>query len=340
VAMEAFGDPEAATLESVFADATAAAEHAVRDRQARLRAERSAAQAERDRVAEERDRIASERDDAPPAHPGRTAGRPGRDGVPLWRLVRFADDVGEAQAAALEAALEATGMLDAWITPDDREVSAGDSDGYLVPGVPVPGPSLTGVLVPETLPPEAGTPVPAARVSAVLASISLDGELFSAAAVIGADGRYSHGVTAGAHHKEHAEYIGATARARRRAARIAECETRIAELEELLTAADRTAAGLAETLTALSRSPPHCARTRRPSGSCARPGRAPTAPSPATTSRWPPAPSPSGRCAAPPSTTPSTQTRPTGWRPLPGGSRTLPGISPAAAGRRHGSAAA
>jgi uncharacterized protein (TIGR02680 family) len=252
VAIEAFGDTEAATLESVFADATAAAEHAVRDQQARVRAERSAVQAERDRVAEERDRIAAERDDAPPSHPGRTAGRPGRDGAPLWRLVRFADDVGDGQAAALEAALEATGMLDAWITPDDREVSAGDSDGYLVPGLPVPGASLAGVLVPETLPPEAGTPVPAARVGAVLASIALDGELFSAAAVIAADGRYSHGITAGAHHKEHAEYIGATARARRRAARIAEREARIADLAELLAAADRTAAGLAETLTAFA----------------------------------------------------------------------------------------
>ncbi|MGH3198666.1 MAG: TIGR02680 family protein, partial [Streptosporangiaceae bacterium] len=258
VAIEVFGDPEAATLESVFAGVTAAAEQAVRDQQTRLRAERNAAQAERDRVAEERDRIAAERDDAPPAHPGRTAGRPGRDGAPLWRLVRFADDVGERQAAALEAALEATGMLDAWITPDDREVSAGDSDGYLVPGAPVKGDgeaggaSLADVLVPETLAPEAGTPVPAARVRAVLASISLDGELFSAAAVIGADGRYSHGVTAGAHHKEHAEYIGATARARHRAARIAEREARIAEMEELLAAADRTAAGLTETLTAFA----------------------------------------------------------------------------------------
>jgi hypothetical protein len=69
--------------------------------------------------------------------------------------------------------------------------------------------------------------------------------------VIGADGRYSHGVTAGAHRKDHAEYIGATARARRRAARIAEHEALIAGLEERLDALDRTAAGLAETLAAL-----------------------------------------------------------------------------------------
>jgi uncharacterized protein (TIGR02680 family) len=246
VAIEAFGDPEAATLESVFTGATAAAEQAIRDQQARVRAERGAARAERDHVAGERDRIAAERDDAPPPHPGRTAGRPGRDGAPLWRLVRFAGDVGETRAAMLEAALEATGMLDAWITPGNREIAAGDSDGYLVPGAPVPGTSLADVLVPED-----DTPVPAARVRAVLASIALDGELFSSAAVIGADGRYSHGVTAGAHHKDHAEYIGATARARRRAARIAEHEARIAELEERLDALDRTAAGLAETLAAL-----------------------------------------------------------------------------------------
>ena len=252
-AIEAFGDPDAVPLESVFTSATAASEQAVRDEQARLRAERAAAQAERDGVAAERDRIAAERDDAPPAHPGRTADRAGRGGAPLWRLVRFADGVGEPEAAALEAALEATGMLDAWVTPDGREISAGDSEGYLVPGPPVKGDgevggaNLAGVLVPED-----DAPVPAARIRAVLASIATDGELFSSAAVIGPDGRYSHGVTAGAHHKDHAEYIGATARARRRAARIAECETRMAALDELLAAADRKAAGLAGTLAAFT----------------------------------------------------------------------------------------
>jgi uncharacterized protein (TIGR02680 family) len=246
-AIETFGDPDAATLEAVFTSATTAAEQAVRDEQARLRAERATAQTERDRIAGERDRIAAHRDDAPPAYPGRTADRSGRDGVPLWRLVRFADDIGEARAAAVEAALEATGMLDALITPDGREVIGCDSDGYLVPGSPVEGASLAGVLMPED-----DTPVPAARINAVLASIALDGELFSSAAVISADGRYSHGVTAGAHDKDHAEYIGATARARRRAARIAECEAGIAELAVLAHGLDRRLDGLAHTLSAFA----------------------------------------------------------------------------------------
>jgi uncharacterized protein (TIGR02680 family) len=253
LAIDVFGDPDAPTVESVFAAATTAAEQSVRDERARLRAEHATTQAERERIAGERDRIAAERDDAPPAHPGRTADRSGHDGAPLWRLVRFADRVGDTRAAALEAALEATGMLDAWITPDGPEVTAGDDDGYLVPGTPVQrdgelgGASLADVLVPED-----DTPVPATRIGAVLASIALDGEQFSSAAVIGTDGRYSQGVTAGAHHKDHAEYIGATARARRRAARIAECEAQIAGLAELLAGLERKLDGLGSALSAFA----------------------------------------------------------------------------------------
>jgi len=244
-AIERFGEPDAPALPAVYGEATTTAEQRVRDDQAALRAERAAAAAERDGVVEERDRIAAERDDAPPPHPGRAADREHRDGAPLWRLVRFAGHVPDNRAAAIEAALQATGMLDAWITPASDAVTA--DDGFLVPGIPVPGASLADVL--ET---EDESPVPAGRIAAVLASVALDGELFSATAVIGADGSYSHGVTAGRHRKEHAEYIGATARARRRAARILECEARIAALDTRIAAQDRRAAGLADRLAAFA----------------------------------------------------------------------------------------
>jgi uncharacterized protein (TIGR02680 family) len=244
-AITRFGDPDVPALETVYNGAVAAAEQGVRDEQAALRAARASASANRDRLAEERDRIAAERDDAPPPYPGRTADRAGREGAPLWRLVRFADHVPEDRAAAIEAALQATGMLDAWVTPADNAVTA--DDGFLVPGAAAPGRSLADVLEPED-----DASVSRDRVTAVLTSIALDGGLFSAAAVIGADGRYSHGVTAGRHGKQHAEYIGATARARRRAARIAECEARIASHEAEIAGLDRRAAGLADTLAAFA----------------------------------------------------------------------------------------
>jgi uncharacterized protein (TIGR02680 family) len=244
-AITRFGDPDVPALETVYTAAVAAAEQGVRDEQAALRAARASAWADRDRLAGERDRIAAERDDAPLPYPGRAADRAGREGAPLWRLVRFADHVPENRAAAIEAALQATGMLDAWVTPADDSDTA--DDGFLVPGAAAPGRSLADVLEPED-----DAAVPRDRVIAVLTSIALDGGLFSAAAVIGADGRYSHGVTAGRHGKEHAEYIGATARARRRAARIAECEARIASHEAEIAGLDRRAAGLADTLAAFA----------------------------------------------------------------------------------------
>ena len=247
-ALARFGEPDAPLLESTYNGKTRDAEQQVRDEQATVRAHRSALSAQRDQVRAERDTIAAENDDAPPPYPGRTADRSARDGAPLWRLVRFADHVPDDRAAAIEAALEATGMLDAWVPPEAPGPEAADGgDGFLVPGSPVQGPSLADVLVPED-----GVSVPRAVIAATLRSVALDGELFSSAAVIGADGRYSHGITAGRHRKEHAEYIGATARARRRAARIAECDALIAGLTGQIAAADQRAAGLADILEAFA----------------------------------------------------------------------------------------
>lgn len=244
-ALEQIGEPDAPGLEAVFGHATAEAQQRLRDEQAVQRAERAALQTERGAVAAERDRIAAERDDAPPPSPGRTAPRDGRAGAPLWQLVRFADTVADDQAAALEAALQASGMLDALISPRDEPVRPGDSDAHLHPGAPVPGPSLADVLRPEE-----DAAVDADRVAAVLRSVALGAELTAAAAAVSPDGRFAHGITAGAHRKEHAEYIGATARARRRAERIARCEARIAELDAGITACDRRHAALADRLDA------------------------------------------------------------------------------------------
>ncbi|MDJ0345971.1 TIGR02680 family protein [Streptomyces sp. H10-C2] len=248
-ALAAIGEPEALAPATVFTAATAPAAERLRDRQAELRAERTRTAAERKQMMAERARIAAEHADAPAAHPARTAARQDRPGAPLWQLVRFADQVTDSQAAGLEAALEAAGLLDAWISPEEQPVAPGDSDAYLRGGPAAPGASLADVLLYEE-----DTSVPASRVAEVLRSVATDvtdGALTSHPAIVTPDGRYAQGVQYGAHHKPHAEYIGATARARRRAARLADCDARIGRLDARLDELDADATACADGLAAL-----------------------------------------------------------------------------------------
>ncbi|MBT2526868.1 TIGR02680 family protein [Streptomyces sp. ISL-99] len=246
-ALELTGEAEAFTLADAFAEATAPAVQEVRDTLAALRAQRTDVERRRADTEAERDRIAAEHDDAPPPARGRTADRAPGEGVPLWRLVDFDNDLTDRQRADLEAALEASGLLDALVTAEDTPVTAGHSEGYLRAGAPVSGPSLADLLRPEA--PDTGDAIPtAARITAVLRSVAVTEDLDSGIPQISPDGRYAAGVLVGAHTKEHAEYVGATARARRRAARIAACETLLAELsaqlDELARAQARTDAAL------------------------------------------------------------------------------------------------
>ncbi|MFJ9379553.1 TIGR02680 family protein [Streptomyces sp. NPDC101455] len=249
-ALQLIGEAEAVTLADAFTEATAPAVQELRDSLAALRARRSDVERRRAETEAERDRIAAEHDDAPPPARGRTADRAPGDGVPLWQTVDFDSELTERQRAELEAALEASGLLDALVTAEDTPVPAGHSEGYLRAGTPVDGPSLADLLRPESPGAlETGAEVPtAARITAVLRSVAVTGDPGIGIPHIGPDGRYAAGVLAGAHTKEHAEYIGATARASRRAARIAACETLLAELaaqlDELAHSQARTDAAL------------------------------------------------------------------------------------------------
>ncbi|MDX2819985.1 TIGR02680 family protein [Streptomyces ipomoeae] len=241
---------EPVTLADAFTEATAPAVQELRDTLASLRARRTDVERRRAETEAERDRIAAEHDDAPPPARGRSLERALGDGVPLWRLVDFDDELTERQRAGLEAALEASGLLDALVTAEANPVAAGHSEGYLRAGAPVNGPSLADLLrpeIPENPQGEAAIPT-AARITAVLRSVAVTGDLDAGIPHIGPDGRYAAGVLVGAHTKEHAEYVGATARARRRAARIAACETLLAELssqsDELARTQARTDAAL------------------------------------------------------------------------------------------------
>jgi Putative exonuclease SbcCD, C subunit len=193
-----------------------------------------------------RDAIAVEQDDAPPASDLRPASREGRPGAPLWRLVRFADGIGDAEAAAVEGALYGAGLLTAWIHPDPAltraALAAAEGDGYLVPSAQVTGRTLADILVPE----EQGHVAPAV-VNAVLRSIALTDDITAATVpAVSTKAQFTYGVHVGARPKAAPEYIGATNRASRRRARLAEYDelikAAIADEERLTGDMDRAGA--------------------------------------------------------------------------------------------------
>lgn len=89
---------------------------------AQQRQQLTAAESERTRLHGEIDRLAAETEPTPP-EPTLWSRRPRPAGItetgaPLWRLVDPAPATDSAQVAALEAALDAAGLLQAWITTD------------------------------------------------------------------------------------------------------------------------------------------------------------------------------------------------------------------------------
>jgi uncharacterized protein (TIGR02680 family) len=178
--------------------------------------------------------------DAPPLPHTRQPGvRDARPGAPLWKVTDFAPELPEEHRAGLEAALEAAGILDAWVTPDGNLV---DGDVTVVSGLAsVPGPSCASVLVPaiDSGDPQAGA-LSAETVRAVLSAIGLDG---TQGTWVSADGRWANGVLGGAWRKDNAGYIGEGAREAARRDRVA----RLAgELRQERTAIGELDAALAE----------------------------------------------------------------------------------------------
>jgi uncharacterized protein (TIGR02680 family) len=229
----------AAALDGPFpasAAARAAAERANRrlaDAAARLTGERDDAQAEQRSLRAERDRLAAGGVDAPPAPPTRADGvRDGRAGAPLWQAVDFADHLDDRARAGLEAALEASGLLDAWVTPDGRLLDADTLDTVVVAAAAVER-SLTEALRPAV----DRTDVQAAAltddaVTAVLRGIGLGAG--TAASWMDTDGAWALGVAHGRWAKPAARYVGHAAREAARRARLAEIDADLAALDDRL----------------------------------------------------------------------------------------------------------
>ncbi|WP_084958887.1 TIGR02680 family protein [Thermoactinospora rubra] len=207
--------------------------------QAAATARRDQAEAALAELEAERDRLAAGEPARPRPPYTRAEGvRDGRPGAPLWALADFREDLDARSRAGLEAALEASGLLDAWVTPDGRLLDPGTHDVVALPGERAARP-LSQALV---------TADPAAR--AVLDSIGV-GE--QAGPYVCADGRWRLGPLHGAWDKPAAEYLGATAREEARRRRLAELAALITEAEQALTDAGAvvdTLAARQETLSA------------------------------------------------------------------------------------------
>ena len=242
-AVDGLGTPDATGLPATFDTVTALDRQARRDELARRQDEMTRRLEEIADWERERAAIADQQDQAPPPFHARTSSRQGRAGAPLWALVDFAPGLDDTAAAAVEAALEAANLLDAWV-PTEPDPLASNTEADAAPANPDPGLSDAmlsplptalrpkGSTLAQVLVPEPAAAVAESVIAALLASISLEDFPGAAAPTIApavsATGQFRQGIAFGAHHKSQAEYIGSTARANRRAARLAALDAQIA----------------------------------------------------------------------------------------------------------------
>ncbi len=192
---------------------------------------------ERDLLDARRRKLSGETDLPPAAPPTRTTVRTAAAGAPLWRLVAFHEDVPLPVQAAVEAALEASGLLDAWVSASEGLTLPGhDTRAEAGLATTAPGPSLLDVLRPEE-----DIPVPADTVTRILAGIAYGTTLTGGhPAAVSSAGAWRLAPATGTWNKPEPAHIGALARQRAKQREIAELTELIAEKDaSLTTLADR-----------------------------------------------------------------------------------------------------
>ncbi|HEX4088388.1 MAG TPA: SbcC/MukB-like Walker B domain-containing protein [Trebonia sp.] len=188
--LDRIGEPGAAGLAEAYDRCTADRQAATITAQANLAAALREARRRLTDLRAERDAIAAEQDDAPPASDLRPAARDARAGAPLWRLVRFAPEIPDETAAAIEGALYGAGLLTAWVHPDPAltraALEAAEADGYLLPTASLsapgasPGAAKSGArTLADVLIAEDQEHVPADVIVAVLRSITLTNDIMA-----------------------------------------------------------------------------------------------------------------------------------------------------------------
>ncbi len=209
-------------VEPLLASAAGRANGAIAAERAAADAELEVLDREREALGAEAERLEDEHDE-PPSPPGwARSPREDRPGAPLWRAVDLRDGVAPHARACIEAALHASGLLDAWLTPDGALLDPATLDVVMTAAAPV----SSGTTLATVLRADPAAPVPAELTGRVLASVAYGPTAEAAGAeagpAIGADGSFVLGPLHGRATKPEAEHLGAGARAARRARRLRE----------------------------------------------------------------------------------------------------------------------
>lgn len=221
----------------------------IASRSARLESDAEALARSIEKLEEELATIESELDDSPPvpndARRDRNGGSLGTKefpGAPFWKIVDFVPGLSGEEKAGLEAALSGAGILDAWVSPISVANAVGALDTFLAPTQPGilagnasllgGGPTLRAVLQPDNdMEHDPGFGVSNERIEAILQSIDLgsigvEDTQFNGIRV-DLEGGFDLGLLRGRTSQDHAGFIGATARAVRRKARVEELRAQI-----------------------------------------------------------------------------------------------------------------
>ena len=148
----------------------------------------------------------------PPIAPAvRTAERTGRSGAPFYRCVDFRSSLASEQAALLEAGLEASGLLDAWVWP------SGQVESDVVDTSVLSGPAVEDSLANYLEPAADGVSV--VVVHKILSSLGSDSR---SANYFASDGSWRMGGLHGRAFKADAEFVGTTSREQARQRELAQ----------------------------------------------------------------------------------------------------------------------
>ena len=166
-------------------------------------------------------------------HTRNEGSRVARPGAPLWKLCEFRDDVSPEARSGFEASLEASGLLDAWVTPSGEVLDAMTQDVFFQRRNGTPNAGLNRVMRVEIDPTDTAAsaiaPLLVQSILSCIGSFEAEGETW-----IAADGRWQHGLLCGAWTKPDAEYLGHAARDRARCRQISVLQSTLAEIDEAI----------------------------------------------------------------------------------------------------------